>query len=140
MAEVPSKGTSSLDVDPEPVHVSSKGDEGSKVPLLSRSHRTKGPTVVMAEALPGEVTKRQTTRGDSLSASVPTKTVASSSFPSQRMNVDPIDIQQGPSIELMSLVEIPEQSATTGFVGVELPTTGLLPTPVSSWASSEKLD
>jgi len=80
VAEVPSKGTSSLDVDPEPVHVSSKGDEGSEVPLLSRSHRTKGPTVVMAEALPGEVTKRQTTRGDSLSTSVPTKTVPLSSF------------------------------------------------------------
>jgi len=75
-----------------------------------------------------------------MSASVPTKIVPLSSFLSQRMNVDPKDIQPGPSIEMMSSVEVLEQSPTAGLVGVELPTTGVLPTPVSFSSSSEKLD
>ena len=98
MAEVPSKGTSSSAIDPELAHTVSKGDVGSEVPLLLRSRRTKGPAVVTTEALLGGVTKRQTTGGDSMSTSVPAKTVPSSSFLSQRMSTDPIDIQQGPQL------------------------------------------
>ena len=86
VAKVPSKGTSSLAVYPEPVHASSKVDEGPKVPLLPRSRRIKSPAVVTTEALLGGVTERQTTGGDSVSASVPTKTIPSSFFPSQRMS------------------------------------------------------
>ena len=56
------------------------------------------------------------------------------------MSADPTDIQPGPSVEMRSSVEIPEQRPTTGLVGVELPTTRVLPTPVSSLSSSEKLD
>ena len=41
---------------------------------------------------------------------------------------------------MMSSVEVPEQSPTAGLVGVKLPTTRVLPTPVSSSSSSEKLD
>jgi len=108
VAEVPFEGTSSLALDPEPVHAGSEEDEGSKVPLLLRSRRTKGPAVVTVEALPGEVTERQTTGGDSVSASVPTKIVPSSSFLSQRMNVDPTDIQLGPSVRMMSSVDVLE--------------------------------
>ena len=58
MAEVPSKRTSSLAIDPEHVHVGSEGDEGFEVPLLSRSRRTKGLTVITVEALPGEITEK----------------------------------------------------------------------------------
>jgi len=50
------------------------------------------------------------------------------------MIVDPINIQQGSSAEVL------EQSPTTGFVEIELPTTGVPPTPVSSSSSSERLD
>ena len=57
MADVPSKGTSSLVVDPEPVHTGSKRDEGSEASRLSRSRRTKVLTVVMDEALPRESQK-----------------------------------------------------------------------------------
>jgi len=74
----------------------------------------------MVEALPGEFTERQTTGGDSVSASVLTKIVPSSSFSSQRMNVDPTDIQPVPSVEIMSLVEVPKQSPTAGLIGAEL--------------------
>jgi len=35
--EVPSRGTSSLAIDPKPIHAGSEEDEGSEVPLLSRS-------------------------------------------------------------------------------------------------------
>ena len=74
-----------------------------------------------------------------MSASVPTKIVPSSFFPSQRMNVNPTDIQLGPSVEMMTSVEVPLQSPTVGLVGAELPTTEVLPTPLSSSSSSEKL-
>ena len=75
-----------------------------------------------------------------MSASVPTKTIPSSSFPGQRISVDPTDIQPSPSVEMMSLVEVPEQSPTIGLVGVELSTIEVLLTLVSSSSSSEKLD
>jgi len=129
-----------LAIDPELVHAGSEEDEGTEVPLLPRSHRTKGPAVVMTEALLGEVTERQTTRGDSSSAPVPTKVVPSSSFQSQGMIIDPTDIQPVSSVEMMSSVEDPEESPTVGLVEFELPTTGVLPTPISSSSSSEKLD
>ena len=67
-------------IDPELVHAGSEEDEDPEVLLLSRSHRTKGHAVVMTETLSGEVTERQTTGGDSLSALVPTKAVPSSSL------------------------------------------------------------
>jgi len=75
-----------------------------------------------------------------VSAMVPTKIVPSSSSLSQRMSTDPIDIQLGPFVEMMSPVEVPEQSLTTGLVGVELSTIGVLPTPVSTLSSSKKVD
>ena len=122
MIEVSSNGTSSLTIDPELVHAGSEEDEDPEVPLLSRSRRTKGPAVVMTEALPGKITERQTTRGDSSSAPVPTKVVPSSSFQSQGMIVDPTDNQPNSSVEMMSSVEVPVKSLTAGLVDVELPT------------------
>jgi len=80
VTKVPFKKTSSLALDPELVHEGFEEDEFPVVPLLSRSCQTKGPAVVMTEALLGEVTERQTTGGDSSSAPVPTKVVPSSSF------------------------------------------------------------
>ena len=44
------------------------------------------------------------------------------------------------SIETMSSMEVPKESPTVGFVEVELSTNGVLPTPLSSSSSSEKLD
>ena len=58
MIEVPSGGTSSLAIDPEPVHVGSEENEDSEVPLLSRSHRIKGPAMITMEVLLAEVTGR----------------------------------------------------------------------------------
>ena len=45
-----------------------------------------------------------------------------------------------PNIQVGSSVEVLEQSLTAGLVEVELPTTGVLPTLVSSSSSSERLD
>ena len=56
------------------------------------------------------------------------------------MIVDPTDIQPDSLVEMMSSVEVPEQSPTAGLVKVELPTTRVLPTPISSSSLSEKLD
>ena len=74
-----------------------------------------------------------------MSASMPTKIVSLSFFPSQRTSANPTDIQPGPSVERSS-VEVLEESPATGLVRVGLPTTEVLPTPVSSSSSSEKLD
>ena len=63
MIEVPSRGTSLLAIDAEPIHAGSEEDKGSKVPLLSRSHRTKGHAVITTEALPMEVIEGQTLEG-----------------------------------------------------------------------------
>ena len=41
---------------------------------------------------------------------------------------------------MMSSVEVPGQSPTTGLVGAKLPAIRVLPTPVSSSSLSEKLD
>ena len=49
------------------------------------------------------------------------------------MIVDPPNIPSG------SLVEVTEQSPTVGLIEVELPTIGVIPTPMSS-SSSERLD
>ena len=59
MTEVHSQETSSLTIDPKLVHVGSEKDEGPEVPLLSQSHETKGPAVVMTEVSMGEVTERK---------------------------------------------------------------------------------
>jgi len=136
--KVPSKGTSSLAIDPEPVHAGSEEDEDSEVPLLLRNHRTKGPVVIMTEVLLTEVTGRQTSGGEP--ASVSTEVVPSSSFQGQRMSVDPIDIHPSSSVEIISSVEVPERSPIARLVGTELPTIGVHPTPVSSSSSSKKLD
>jgi len=56
------------------------------------------------------------------------------------MSVDPINIHPSSSVEIMSSVEVPKQSPITRLVGTELPTIGVLPSPVSSSSSSEKLD
>ena len=50
VAEVPSKGISSLAIDPEHVHAGSEEDEGSEICLLLRNHRTNGPVVLTVEA------------------------------------------------------------------------------------------
>jgi len=50
------------------------------------------------------------------------------------MIIDPTNIQSGSSVEVL------EQSPTTRLVEVALPTTGVLPTPVSSLSLSERLD
>ena len=56
------------------------------------------------------------------------------------MSVDPINIHPSSSVEIMPLVKVPEQSPIVGLIGTGLPTTGVLPTPVSSSFLSEKLD
>jgi len=96
--------------------------------------------VVTTEELSGEVIKRQAIGGDSVPAPVPTKTAPSSSFQSQGKNVDSTDIQLGSPAEMMSSAGVLDQSPTTGLVGAKLPATIVLPTPVSSSSSSEKLD
>ena len=87
----------------------------------------------MTEVSSGEVTERQTTGGDSSSALVYIKAVSSSSLQRQKKIIDLLNIQPGFSME------VSEQSPTNWLVEVELPTTGVLPTPVSS-SSSERLD
>ena len=57
MIEVPSRGTSLLAIDAEPIHAGFEEDEGSEAPLLSRSHQTKSSAVIMMEALLVEVTR-----------------------------------------------------------------------------------
>jgi len=39
------------------------------------------------------------------------------------MNIDATNIQSGSSVEMMSSVEVLEQSPAVGLVGAELPTT-----------------
>ena len=56
------------------------------------------------------------------------------------MSVDPIDIHPSSSVEIMSSVEVPEQSPIIGLVGTELPNIGVHLTRVSSLSLSEKLD
>ena len=56
--EVPSRETSSLAIDPEPIHAYSEEDEDSEVPLLLRSCRIKGTAVITMEAFPAEVIVR----------------------------------------------------------------------------------
>ena len=136
--EVLSRKTSVLAIDPESIHAGSKKDEYSEVPLFLRSRLTKGPTVITTEALPVKVTGRQASRGKPVSLSI--EAVPSGSFQGQRMSVDPIDIHPSSSVEIMSSVEVLEQSSLSGLVGAELLTTGVLPTPVLSSSSSEKLD
>jgi len=104
--KVSSEGTSSLAIDPEPVHEGSKEDEDSEIPLLSRSHRTKGPAVISTEVLPVELTGRQTSGGEPVSVS--TEVVPSSFFLGQGMSVDPIDIHPSSSMEIMSSMEVTE--------------------------------
>ena len=65
---------------------------------------------------------------------MPIKAISSSSFQNHEMIVDLPNIQSGSS------VEVPEQSPTACLVEVELPTAGVLLTPVSSSSSSERLD
>ena len=52
MAEVPSKGISTSIVNLEPIHAGLEEDEDFEIPRHPRSHRTKGPAVVMAKKLP----------------------------------------------------------------------------------------
>jgi len=95
--------------------------------------------VVTVEQLLEEVTERQATRGDSVSALVLAKIAPSGSLQSQRKNVDLKEIQPGSPVEMMFLVRVPEQSLTTGLVGAMLRTIGVLTTSVSSSSSSESL-
>ena len=71
---------------------------------------------------------------------ISTEAVPSSSFRGQRMSIDLNDIHPSSSVEIMPSVEVPEQSSVVELVEAELPTTGVLPIPVSSSFSSEKLD
>ena len=43
-------------------------------------------------------------------------------------------------MKIIPSLEVPEQTSIAGLAGAELPTTGVLPTPVSPWSLSEKLD
>jgi len=140
VAEIPSEGISILVVNLVLIHASSEEDEGSEILLHPRRCRIKGLIVVIIEALLEEVTGRQATGGDFVLAPVPTKTAPSGSFQSQGKNVDPTNFQPGSQVEKLSLAGVSEQSPTTGLVGAKLPTTRVLPTPVSSLSSSKKLD
>ena len=73
MAEAPSKGISTLGVDPQPIHAGFKEDEDSEIPLHPKSSWTKGPAVVTVKELSEKVIERQTTGGDSMPAPVPAK-------------------------------------------------------------------
>ena len=77
--------------------------------------------MIMMEAWPAGVTERQSTRRNLVPMS--TKVVPSSSFPGQRMSVEPTDIHSDSSVEIMPSVEVPGQSPIAGLVGAELPTT-----------------
>ena len=123
-------------VDPESIQAGSP-DEDSAVPLFSRNHRTKGLVVITTEAGPMEVIGRQTSRGEPVLVS--TEAVPSSSFQGRGTSIDPSDIHSGSSVEIIPSVEVPEPSFIAEFVGAELLTTGVLPNPVSSASSSEKL-
>ena len=94
--------------------------------------------MITTEARPTEVTGRQTSREEPVSVS--TEVVPSSSFQGQGMSVDLIDIHPSSSVEIMPSVEVPEKSPIAGLIGTGLPITGVLPIPVSSLSSSEKLD
>ena len=124
-------------IDPEPVHAGLL-DEDSEVPLLSRSHRIKGPVLITMEARLTEVTRRQTSIEEPISISI--EVALSSSFQGQGMSVDPIGIHPRSSVGIIPPVEVPELSSIDGLIGAELLTIGILPTPVSSSSSSEKLD
>ena len=104
--EVPFRGTSSLAMDPEPNHAGSEEDEGSEVPLLSRSCRTKGPTVITTKALSMEVMGGQTSGGKPVPLF--TEVVPSSSFQVQGMSVDQIEIHPSSSVEIMPSVKVSE--------------------------------
>ena len=80
MAETPSKGISTLVVDPEPIHAGSEENENSEIPLHPRSYQRKDPAVVTVEELSEEVIERKVTGGDSVLAPVPAKIAPSSSF------------------------------------------------------------
>ena len=77
--------------------------------------------MVTTEALPEEVTERQATGGDFVSVLVPTKAAPSSSFLSHGKTVDPTDIQSGPSVEMMSSVEVPKLRPLLGLLGLNFP-------------------
>ena len=85
-----------------------------------------------------EVRGRQTFRGEPLLVSI--RVVPSSSFQSRVMSVDPSGIHPGFLVEIMPSVEVPKTSSVVGPIGAEVLTAGVLPTPVSSSSSSEKLD
>ena len=132
VAEASSKGTSTLEVDPEPIHAGSKEDEYSEILLCLNSRQTNGPVVVKVEDLSEKVTERQTTGDESVPTLVPAKIVPSGSLQSQS-----VDLKDN---QMMSSAGVPEQSPTIGLVGAMLPAVGVSPTLVSSPSSSEKLE
>ena len=108
------------------------------IPLHLRSHRIRGPAVVTIEKLSRETTERQVTKYEPLPTSVPIGIVSSGSLQGQEKITDPKDILPGSLVEMMPSAGVPEQSPTTGFV--RAPVVRVLPTPISSLSSSEKLD
>ena len=113
-------------------------DEDSAVPVFSRSRRTKGPTLITAEAGPMGVTGIQTSREESVSIS--TRAVPLSSFQDRETSVEPSNIHSGSSVDIMPSVKVPEPSSVARFIGTELLTAGISPTLVSSLSSREKLN
>ena len=85
-----------------------------------------------------EVIKKQTSiEGPAL---VSAEALLSSSTQDQGMSVDLIGIHPSSSVGLVTSVEVPERRSVAGSVGGEFLTTGVLPTPVLSLSSGEKLD
>ena len=140
MAEAPSKGTSTSGVKPEPTHTSSEEDEDSEIPLCPRSRRTKGPAVDTVEGLSEETVKRQLTGDESVPTLVSTRIASIGSLQSQEKSIDPNIILPGSLIKMMPSAGVPEQSPTIRLVKTKLSVAGVLPIPVSSSSSSEKLD
>ena len=67
MAEAPTKRTSTLEVEPEPIYTGSEENEDFESPLRLRSRRTRGPTMVMVEELSEEIAERQVTEDEPIS-------------------------------------------------------------------------
>ena len=101
MAEAPTKRTSTLEVELEPIYTGSEGNEDFESPLRLRSRRTRGPTMVMVEELSEEIAERQVTKDEPMSTWVPTKIAPSGSLQGQENSTNSKDILPESPIEMM---------------------------------------
>jgi len=98
VGEVPSKGTSTSGVEPEPTHVGSEEDEGSEIPLRPRSRRTTGPAAVTVEELSEEIVEKQVTRDKLVRTPVPIRIAPQAFFWVKGKVLTPRIINQVPQL------------------------------------------